>query len=85
MAVPTETLKLVSQLALGARWLHLDDDSTSPVHAACEVLGIDPDDARKHRVEGVIDAAPGLDWTEQVALAIHLLLAPDDGVTLLAA
>lgn len=81
----TATEQLISQLALSATWLHLDDTATGPVQAAVEVLEIDPDDALLAEVAGAVDAAPALDWTEQVALVLHLLLSTDDAPGLLAA
>lgn len=81
----TETEQLISQLALSATWLHLDDVHTGPVQAAVEVLEIDPDDALLAEVAGAVESADGLDWTDQVAYALHLLLSTDDAPALLAA
>ncbi|HUG84872.1 MAG TPA: hypothetical protein VMM13_09920 [Euzebya sp.] len=93
MSAPTATTapasqsteQLVSQLALSATWLHLDGRRPGPIQAALEVLEVQPDDALVAEVAGAVRAATGLDWTEQVAYILHLLLTTEDGTALLAA
>jgi hypothetical protein len=77
MPAPTSTLALISQLAVGATWDHLDDEAASPVAAACDVLGTTVDPLRRAELERVVAATPDLDWTERVALALHLLLVDE--------
>lgn len=76
--IPTE--QLISQLALSATWLHLDGARPGPIDAALEVLEVRPDDAVLAEVAGAVAAAEGLDWTEQVAYALHLILTLGDDV-----
>ena len=75
--VTTDTRTLISQLALGATWTHLDDGETSPVAAAAEVIGVDLSAEREAALDDVVATAPDLDWTERVALALHLLLVAE--------
>lgn len=77
MTTTIDTVHLASQLALSAAWQHLDED-VSPVDAACEVLEITPDDGRRAEVAGAVAAAGEMDWTAQVAMAVHLLLFAAD-------
>lgn len=71
------TEQLVSQLVLAAEW-DFDDPHTDPVAKAATLLGVPLHDPRVAQVLRRVTAVKGLDWSEQVGLAAHLLLASDE-------
>ncbi|CAN5436696.1 hypothetical protein BH23ACT9_BH23ACT9_20950 [soil metagenome] len=81
----SETARLVAQLALSVAWSHLDGRRPHPVAAAVEALEQQPDADVMAEVTTAVDAAAAdLDWTEQVAYALHLLLTTRTGALIAA-